>query len=224
MAETARPAIKPRHAASLLLADLGDANGPRFLMGQRSGGHVFMAHRLVFPGGRVERGDVATDPPPQADGVDRKTIKAELGGSTDDRRASAFVTCALRETREETGLVLEDGAFLTQIRYLARAITPPGQVRRFDTRFFLVGVDRERLRFLAADGELNDVGWFGTNDDAFDRLHSITRTMMELARDWLLDDPALAENRDIPCFRMRHGRRIVEFTSGHSWQRATGDA
>ena len=223
MAETARPAIKPRHAASLLLADLGDPKGPRFLMGQRSGGHVFMAHRLVFPGGRVERGD-AFSAPAQADRSDLETIKAELGTGTDDHRASAFVTCALRETREETGLVLEDGAFLTPIRYLARAITPPGQVRRFDTRFFLVGVDRERLRFSAADGELNDVGWFGTNDDAFERLHSITRSMMELARDRLRDDPQLALPHDIPCFRMRDGRRVVEYRTGCSWLRATGDA
>lgn len=218
-----RPPITPRHAASLLLADLAGKGGPRFLMGQRAGGHVFMADKRVFPGGRLERTDAADPPLLRTIQGDLDAIKAELGSGANNRRAGAFAHCALREAREETGLMLDDGALQTPIRYLARAITPPGQVRRFDTRFFLVGVDRSRLRFFDTDGELKHIGWFGLEDDP-DRLHSITRTMMELARDWLLDDPALTENRDIPCFRMRHGRRIVEFTSGHSWQRATGDA
>lgn len=217
-----RPAIKPRKAASLLLADLSDDRAPRFLMGQRSGGHVFMAHKLVFPGGRVERSD-ANDPPAQTDRSDLETIKAELGDETADHRAGAFAHCALRETREETGLLLDDGALQTPIRYLARAITPPGQVRRFDTRFFLAGVRRDALRFSGADGELSHIGWFGLSDDT-DRLHSITRTMMELAQDWMRDDPALSRQRDIPCFRMRGGRRVVEYRTGHCWQRATGDA
>ena len=48
--------VRPRDAATLILIRNGEAR-PEVLMGRRAPGHVFMASKWVFPGGRVERGD-----------------------------------------------------------------------------------------------------------------------------------------------------------------------
>ena len=208
---TQRPALRPADAASLILADATGAE-PLFLMGRRSGGHVFMAHNRVFPGGRVERSDSHAQTPDALATTDMERLADELGGGRGrSRRAAAFGTCALRETREETGLVLADIALLTPIRYVARAITPPGQVRRYDTRFFLASVDRARLDFASTDGELAEIDWYPLPTDDDDAVHRITRVMMRLAHERLRADPALVSDAPVPCFRVRNGRRVVEY-------------
>ena len=46
---------KPKDAATLILTRGGDR--PEVLMGRRAPGHVFMASKWVFPGGRIDRSD-----------------------------------------------------------------------------------------------------------------------------------------------------------------------
>ncbi|WP_424992179.1 NUDIX hydrolase [Oceaniradius stylonematis] len=205
-----RPHLRPRNAASLLLADLSDG-APAFLMGERSGGHVFMAHNRVFPGGRVEKADSHLPVPPVVPDADMAWLRNELGTGASDSRATAFAACAMRETGEETGLVLESRALLTPLRYIARAITPPGQVRRYDTRFFLAVVDRGQVRFDGTDGELSAIGWYRADTDHGERLHAITAEVMRIATARLADDPPLATDPPVPCYRVRNGRRIIEY-------------
>jgi 8-oxo-dGTP pyrophosphatase MutT (NUDIX family) len=66
----------------------------------------------VFPGGRVEPGDVVADDP----------------GSVASARHAA-----VRETREECGLVVDAGGLVV----ISRWITPAAAPKRFDTWFFL---------------------------------------------------------------------------------------
>lgn len=205
-----RPHLRPRNAASLLLADLSDG-APAFLMGERSGGHVFMAHNRVFPGGRVEKADSGAAAPARITKGDLSRLRDELGIDASDGRATAFAACALRETGEETGLRLDDKALLTPLRYIARAITPPGQVRRYDTRFFLAVVDRGQVRFEGTDGELSAIGWYRADTDHGERLHAITAEVMRIATARLADDPPLATDPPVPCYRVRNGRRIIEY-------------
>ena len=51
--------IKPRDAATLILV----RDGGEVMMGQRAKGHVFMPDKWVFPGGRVDPGDVRAKGP-----------------------------------------------------------------------------------------------------------------------------------------------------------------
>src|SRR4029077_9121947 len=98
------PPLRPRDAATMIIIDRA-APSPQVLLGRRHDGHKFMPGKFVFPGGRVEPLDrrmaAATDIAPQ--------VEARL--MQDGRRPSAakargLVLAAIRETFEETGILL----------------------------------------------------------------------------------------------------------------------
>ena len=88
---------KPKDAATLILVR-GDRK-PEVLMGRRAPGHVFMASKWVFPGGRIERSDFTA-----ADAGDLAPDALRLlTRETDARRARALAMAAVRETFEGRG-------------------------------------------------------------------------------------------------------------------------
>lgn len=194
-----------------MLADLSQSR-PRFLMGKRPAAHVFMADRRVFPGGRLERGDVFGDVDPDLPTADLALLRTELGQAGSSRRALAFVRCALRETIEETGLDVAARGLVTPVRYLARAITPPGAARRFDTRFFLAvaAPDADVAQLTGGDGELVDIGWYHA-DDRVDDLHRITNFVLALASDRLAKDADLQATMPVPFSRNVHGKPTIDY-------------
>ena len=127
---------RPADAASLMILD-GRGTDARVLMGRRSTAHAFMPDVYVFPGGRVDRADGRAATTGALRPEDERRILAHTPRPS-PARARAMAVAALRETVEETGLVIGDGAAhdLSPLRYVARAITPPGRSRRFDARFF----------------------------------------------------------------------------------------
>src|SRR5581483_12521883 len=96
----------------------------------------------------------------------------------------AYVRAAIRETYEETGLLIAEpppprsapparpplagawGVFAARglapafgrLAYVCRAISPASLPRRYNTRFFLA-LDAAVQGRLAGDGELDDLGW-----------------------------------------------------------------
>lgn len=150
----------PIRAAATVILWRPAPEGAQVLMGQRGAGAAFMPSKFVFPGGAVDPDDRA----------------APLGGylaldclrrlSDDDDAPAALVAAALRELREETGLVFgppSPGA----LRFVFRAITPPGRPRRFDARFFLAPADALTgpvEDFSAASGELSHLRWLPLPD------------------------------------------------------------
>jgi 8-oxo-dGTP pyrophosphatase MutT (NUDIX family) len=145
-----------RHAATVILWRPG-ADEPQVLMGQRGVGASFMPSKYVFPGGALDAGDHA-DPLPLA-----PLCVTRLTRHTDSPAASpaALAGAALRELSEETGLGLHPGA---QMKFVFRAITPPGRSRRFDARFFLAPAAQalgDSEGFSAASGELSHLHWIG---------------------------------------------------------------
>ncbi len=214
--KSAAVSLRPKDAATLLLVDRSGET-PRVLMGRRGGGHVFMPDVFVFPGGRRDRSDAAmpfqTDLHPQV--LERLASTAD---AVSVRRARGIAMAAIRELHEETGLVIGQlertaqsmrlSANLQSLRYVARAITPPGNVRRFDTRFFLTfcrrGGNRShgdpKLRRVAGSA----MAGYGRRDepenapDHPDHLDDVKKLMSA--------DPSLPFGSAGPFYYLRHGR------------------
>lgn len=161
VAEPIRPA-----ATTVLLRRTPD--GPQVLMGQRGAGAAFMPSKYVFPGGGVD----PTDHRPLAPGLLAHPCIARLGQHlpTPAPSPAALAAAALRELQEETGLTLipaPEGDDAPALRFIFRAITPPGRSRRFDARFFLIEADRiagDPEDFSAASDELSHLHWIGTGE------------------------------------------------------------
>ena len=212
-------ALRPKDAATLILTRGGAK--PEVLMGRRAPGHVFMASKWVFPGGRIERSDFTA----AAAGELSDDVARRLEAEAPARRARAIALAAVRETFEETGLILgraappatvagpwrayrQEGALpdLSALSYIARAITPPGRSRRFDARFFMAPAQALLTpEPTAGCGELDEIAWLPLDDARALDLPAITRFVLEeLAQ--RLEQP----DRPLPFVRMVRGRHVVE--------------
>jgi 8-oxo-dGTP pyrophosphatase MutT (NUDIX family) len=116
-------------------------------MGRRPPRSAFAPDVFVFPGGSLHAEDASA-------AVVLPEACARLAARSPGR-ARALAAAAVRETREETGLVLAPDAPLTLI---ARAITPTDSPIRFHARFFHADGDRAEGD-LGGDGELADLAW-----------------------------------------------------------------
>lgn len=95
-------AVRPRHAATLILTRPRRAGAPEILMGKRSAAHRFMPGKYVFPGGRVDAADSRLTH--QSDL--RPEVLARVAQHGGERLARALARAAIRETFEEAGLLL----------------------------------------------------------------------------------------------------------------------
>src|SRR5690606_22814073 len=101
---------------------------------------------------------------------------------------------------------------LDRLRYFARAVTPPGRVRRFDTRFLVAFRDDVAVALEGGGptGELEELVWLPLADALKLEVPTITHTVLEGLRRRLGDDPELDPAGPVPYFRMRHNRMISE--------------
>jgi 8-oxo-dGTP pyrophosphatase MutT (NUDIX family) len=127
-------------------------------------------------------------------------------------RARALALAALRELREETGIVPigDSGPDLGQLRYVARAITPPGNVRRYDTRFFLAFCQETvfDLTHFGDTDELEDLQWLDIATISSLKLARITQTVLEDVRDLMNANPSVPFGSPVTFYSMRHGRFV----------------
>jgi 8-oxo-dGTP pyrophosphatase MutT (NUDIX family) len=210
-------AVRPRDAATLIVLRR-DGPKPRVLMGRRHGGHDFMPDKWVFPGGRIDPSDfrapVATELRPE--------VAQRLATTAPPKRARALALSAVRETFEETGLLLakpanprpgagpwrlflEQGALpdLAALDFIARAVTPPMVPKRFDARFFMA--DAENLISLERQpdcGELAEIAWVELDEALALDLPTVTSFVLREVP-LRLADPG----RPFPYLRVRRGQR-----------------
>lgn len=164
-----------RDAATVIV--LRDAETrPSVLMGQRGAAAAFMPNKFVFPGGAVDPDDASV---PFTNPLNALCADRLLEDSV--ASVPALAAAAIRELWEETGLLLgqpgpwPDAArdwqsFAAQgmrpdpsaLRFVFRAITPPGRPRRFDARFFLLNASElqgDPDDFTHATDELSHLQW-----------------------------------------------------------------
>ena len=167
--------VRPRDAATLIVVRRG-RHGLACLMGRRREDARFLPGCFVFPGGAVEGADRTARP---ASRLDLAHLGA-MGVGGNAAAATALATAAVRETWEETGVMIAapgdvgaaPGATFDEMRrcgiapslgrlvYLGRAITPARHPIRFHARFFLTLVEHRYngLRDDARGGSPSDGG------------------------------------------------------------------
>ena len=219
------PVLRPKDAASLVLVRR-DEHAFRVLMGERSARHAFLPGRFVFPGGRVDVADqrlaIDTDLRPE--------VRAKVAAGTTTARARGLALAAVRETFEETGILVgakrraqvrtRSAAWrrffshgvsprLEALHFVARAITPPGRPRRFDARFFMADADEivAELGTSHVSGELLRPVWLTLDDARAADVLPITRCVLDEVEAWLNG------NRDrstpVPFFVPRRGKAVI---------------
>jgi 8-oxo-dGTP pyrophosphatase MutT (NUDIX family) len=217
--------MRPRDAATLILLD---RKGNKFhvLMGRRHANHAFMPGKFVFPGGRTDPADSRI---PVLEGLHPAEEAKLTRNAISPARARAIALSAIRETYEEAGLLIgREAAFSTSrpgwqgfvehgvhpslacLRFLARAITPPGRVRRFDTRFLAAWKDdvAVTLKGGGPTDELEELVWLPIDDAQKADVPTITRTVLEELERRLATDPTLSPGGPAPFYRMVRNRFV----------------
>ena len=218
----ARRPVRPRDAATLIVIDHAGDGEPRVLMGRRNSGHDFMPGKWVFPGGRIDRSDFRA---PFASAL-KPDVAARLEQTAPTSRARALALAAIRETFEETGLLLAKAApariaagpwreflafgalpDLAALDFVARAVTPAMSPKRFDARFFMASADRLISLEPQADcGELDEIIWVKLSAALELDLPSVTRFVLKEIPLRLID-----ASRPAPSLRFARGRETLVY-------------
>lgn len=197
-------AARAKKASTIILWQ-GPRDNPRILMGQRASRHDFMPSVYVFPGGRVDRADSYAG----SVGEISPRTKTVLEAAYNPRQARALLLAAVRETYEETSLMLgrdaKDARNLNHISYdafraagklpdlkgievMGRAITPPRRHKRFDTWFFAKDMNGIANLDTSDSHELLNVNWFTFEQIAELKTHVATETMLKVMKRFLMQD------------------------------------
>jgi len=221
------PYYRPKDAATLILVDRSSAT-PKVLVGKRHDKVVFMPGKFVFPGGRVDKSDNRV---PVAASIPRELEQNLLKGipKITASRAKSLAVAAIREACEETGLCLgrtaHDAApklegpwkpFLdagllpdpSGLFLIARAITPPGRVRRFDTRFFTADASTITHRVegvIHPDAELVELVWVEIGSKPLADLHPMTKNVLGELERRVATGP-LSHDAPVPFFHFYGGK------------------
>jgi 8-oxo-dGTP pyrophosphatase MutT (NUDIX family) len=225
--DDSHPYYRPKDAATLILVDR-TASTPKVLVGKRHDNVVFMPGKFVFPGGRVDKADNRV---PVAAPIPKALEQNLLKGSPKitPSRARSLAVAAIREACEETGLCLgrkingtspkledtwqpfTDAGLLPDpsgLFLIARAITPPGRVRRFDTRFFTADASAIAHRVdgvIHPEAELVELVWVELGSQPLADLHPMTKNVLRELENRLATGP-LNHDAPVPFFHFYGGK------------------
>jgi 8-oxo-dGTP pyrophosphatase MutT (NUDIX family) len=221
--------VTPRDASTLILLDRSGPE-PKVLMGKRHHGHVFMPGSYVFPGGRIDPADrtmpVAAPLDPRATAKLMKSVRRPT-----PIKAQAMALTAIRETFEETGLLLgkksaeppavPDAAWsafaeakvapdLSTMHFIARAVTPPRRARRYDTRFFTADASAIAHEIDGKVGPDSELVWVPLpNIKQHIQLMAITELVLRDLQVHL--DAGFSHDLPVPYYHVVHGKRVRDF-------------
>jgi 8-oxo-dGTP pyrophosphatase MutT (NUDIX family) len=225
------PNVTPKDASTLILLDRSGPS-PKVLMGKRHDRHTFLPGSFVFPGGGVDPADRLMPVGAELD------PRAEAKLMLHTRRPSAakargLALAAIRETFEETGLLLGSkldyaptaaagpwAAFaeakihpdLSTVHFIARAITPPRRKRRYDTRFFTADATAIAHKIegkVGPEAELIELVWLPL-DGIKEKIELLAITEIVLLDLHKQIEAGFSHDLPVPFYRVLHGRRVRE--------------
>lgn len=225
--KSGQPYIRPRNAATIILVD-GEPGNFRILMGHRNKNMKFMPGALVFPGGAVDRTDGSIPSSDTLEPATQQRIFNNLRGRPTLRATRALAMAANRELAEETGLLIgeksdtppthKDWDFfkkqglspaISSLRLMARATTPPGAPRRFDTWFFLAparAIGHTPVGGFDPSGELENLCWITPQEAIGENTQEITRVMLVELINRLESDPERSGRLPVPNYHFSRGQ------------------
>jgi 8-oxo-dGTP pyrophosphatase MutT (NUDIX family) len=148
-------------------------------------------------------------------------------------KARGLALAAIRETFEETGLMLGSkrdnapaappgpwAAFaeanihpdLSTVHFIARAITPPRRKRRYDTRFFTADVSAIAHKIdgkVGPDAELIELVWLPL-DGIKEKIELLAITEIVLLDLHKQIAAGFSHDLPVPFYRVLHGKRVRE--------------
>lgn len=226
-----------RDAATVILVRR-DTGAPRVLMGQRGNQAAFMPSKFVFPGGAIDPQDREVSPARALPGHELERLAQRADPGLGPALALTAIRELWEEAGLALG-VLQEAALgvppgpaaqapaavpsewesffaaglrpnAEALRFVFRAITPPGRPRRFDARFFLadagaLATDPDDFG-LAAD-ELSHLSWLTIGEARGLDLPFITEVVLAEveARLRAPDTP-----RPVPFFYHQDGKSFVD--------------
>jgi 8-oxo-dGTP pyrophosphatase MutT (NUDIX family) len=98
---------------------------------------------------------------------------------------------------------------LAAVHFIARAITPPGRSRRFDTRFFAVDADAIAARIdgvVGPDTELVELVWLPIDESLKLDMAGITLAVLEEIKIRIAD--GFRHDLPVPFYRVQRGKRV----------------
>jgi 8-oxo-dGTP pyrophosphatase MutT (NUDIX family) len=224
------PNVRPRDSATLILIDRAEAV-PKVLLGRRHQRHRFLPGKFVFPGGRIEATDQLMAVSAALHERHTATLMRKLKRPS-AAKAATFALAAVRETYEETGLMLGVPASgtvtappgpweafakagivpdLSAVHFVARAITPPKRPLRFDSRFFAADVSaiaRREDGFVGPDKELVELVWLPITEARQLDMPGITAVVLEELQDRIA--AGMSPDHPVPLYRMLQKRFVRE--------------
>lgn len=222
------PNVRPRDAATLIIVDRSGAV-PKVLLGRRHHGHKFLPGKFVFPGGRAETADHRMPVATSLDSRVEALLMQQVARPSRDK-ARALALASIRETFEETGLLIgrkerqanpapnglwaefaRSGVLpdLAALHFIARAITPPGRPKRFDTRFFAVDaveIAERRDGVIGPDSELTELVWVPMTEAVHLDLLAVTSVALEELQ--MRIAAGMPRDMPVPFYRMLRGRFV----------------
>lgn len=184
-------ALVPRDASTVMIvrdAISGTTGGVEVVMVRRTTKAAFAAGAWVFPGGAVDDSDQ-----PAAESFTRGRTQSDAAAAVGSERGLGVWFAAVREAFEEVGLLLGAGVLvedpaaarravnagevafgdllgnmgatidIASIAYVDRWVTPKGESRRFDTRFFLA-LSTCGQEPIQDENEVTEVCWVRPGD------------------------------------------------------------
>jgi len=222
--------IKPKDASSLIIYKTIKEK-IYLLMGRRPAKQKFMPNIFVFPGGAVEKEDYKVSFYSDFTPMNLRALayKPSL------IRARAIGLASIRETYEETGIFVgktinnsvkpqpstwrdfeinKIKPRLDILNYIARAVTPVEQSKRFNARFFICD-SKYTHGSITQNNELLEIDWYPISE-IVEKLPLAQVTHLIIKQCELYFQRPTKKGKgsiQIPIYSRRKGRRVTRYAS-----------